>query len=164
MTHELSFDAAGADAEIADTEIQMQRLSERAAQLEEENLRLEEVLQRNSRIFEDLLTNGHAGITVTGPDRRIVRVIKSFNGIDVGALAGRQIDSLMVAQDRQAVVDAYRELLDGRCGKIKVLVRVPQADGSIVLYASTLTDMLDNPNIQGIVWNYSTYPFLELGP
>jgi hypothetical protein len=52
-------------------------------------------------------------------------------------------------------------LLEGRREKLRILVRVPQADGAVILYAATLTDMLCNPNIQGILWNYSTYPFLE---
>jgi PAS domain-containing protein len=151
------------DADRSETEMRMERLVERAAQLEEDNLRLEEALRRNSRIFEDLLANGHAGITLTGPDRRIVKVIKAFTDIDAGSLAGRSIDSLMVPQDRQTIVDAYSELLEGRREKLKILVRVPQADGAVVLYAATLTDMLCNPNIQGILWNYSTYPFLEPG-
>jgi PAS domain S-box-containing protein len=149
------------DAGRSETEIRMELLVERTAQLEEDNLRLEEALRRNSRIFEDLLANGQAGITLTGPDRRIVKVIKAFTDIDAGSLTGRSIDSLMVPQDRQAIVDAYSELLQGRREKLRLLVRVPQADGTVVLYAATLTDMLCNPNIQGILWNYSTYPFLE---
>ena len=136
-------------------------MTERAAQLEEENLRLEEVLERNTRIFAELLSNGDAGITLTGPDRRIVKVIKGLSGVDPGTLAGQPIESLAIAEDRQQILDAYRELLEGRCEKIKILVRVPLADGTIALFGATLTDMLDNPNIQGILWNYSTCPFLE---
>lgn len=60
----------------AETETQFHGLSERIVQLEEENLMLDEALHRNSRMFEALLSNGRAGITLTGPDRRIVRLSK----------------------------------------------------------------------------------------
>lgn len=66
----------------SENEMELQRMTERAAQLEEENLRLEEVLERNTRIFAELLSNGDAGITLTGPDRRIVKVIKGLSGVD----------------------------------------------------------------------------------
>ena len=136
---------------------QLIRLSERVAQLEEENTILEEVLLRNSRMFEALLRNGHDGITLTGPDRRIVRVIKGTTGFDSNSLCGQLIESLAVPEDRETIVDAYRHLLEGGCGKLTVRVRTPRADGSIELHVATLTDMLDNPYVQGIVWNYSAY-------
>jgi len=71
-------DQPGTDYAAADPrkEQQLEQLYERAAQLEDENRWLEETLRRNSRIFEDLLMNGDVGITLTAPDRRIVRSSK----------------------------------------------------------------------------------------
>lgn len=142
-------------------DVQIERLRERAALLEEENVRLEATLRRNSRVFQDLLTNGDAGIVLTGPDRRVVRVIQGITGMDPDSCTGRPIESFVVEQDRQIVVDAYRELLAGRSTKVKILVRVPCPDGTVALYAATGSDMLSNPNIHGIVWNYSGYPLLD---
>jgi len=149
------------DGDRAESEEHIQQLSERVAQLEQDNMLLEEVLSRNSRMFEALLSNGADGITLTGPDRRIVRIIKGLTGIDPASLAGLPIETLAIPEDRQCIVDAYRQLLRGDCGKVAILVRVALPDGASVLHRATLTDMLDNPNVQGIVWNYSTYPFLE---
>ena len=130
-------------------------LSERLAELEEENLLLEEVLHRNTRMFEALVSNSQDGITLTGPDRRIVRVIKGLTGLDPRLLTGMLIDSLAVVEDRPAILDAYTQLLRTPGGKIRIAVRVPQKNGTVVTYNATLTDMLDDPNVQGIVWNYS---------
>jgi PAS domain S-box-containing protein len=108
-------------------------------------------------MFEALLSNCHDGITLTGTDRRIVRVIKGLSGIDPRILVGRLVEAVAVPEDQQTIVDAYRQLLQGRCGKIKVEFRLLRADGTIAAFAATLTDMLDDPNVQGIVWNYSAH-------
>jgi PAS domain-containing protein len=142
-------------AHAADAAEQIQSLSEQVAELEQKNRWLEEVIDRNVKLFEALLSNGHDGITLTGPDRRIVRVVKGLTGIDPTMLSGVLIDSLAVPEDRASIVEAYDQLLHGFCGKVTIAVRVLCADGARVLHSATLTDMLDNPNVQGIVWNYS---------
>ena len=48
-----------------------------------------------------------------------------------------------------------------RRGKVRIVVRVRNSEGNIALYDATLTDMLENPDIQGIVCNYSKVPLLE---
>jgi hypothetical protein len=88
-----------------------------------------------------------------------VRVIKGLTGIDPATLTGVSIDSLAVPEDRQIIVDAYRQLLQGVCSKITIAVRVPRPDGSLALHKAILTDMLDNPDVHGIVWNYSAEPY-----
>jgi PAS domain-containing protein len=156
MSQNLSvhYDQAGAEARI-------EGLSLRVVQLEQENALLEEVLERNSRVFEALLSNGSDGITLTGPDRRIVRVIKGLTGIDPNLLVGRLVDAAAVPEDRPTIVDAYRQLLEGCCGKVNIEFRLVRADGTITQFKATVTDMLDNPNVQGIVWNYSAQPLPE---
>ena len=144
-------------------ELELQLLAERAAELEEENRRLDEALRRNSRVFQELLVTSDAGITLTGPDRRIVRVIRGVTRIDPGVLAGKYIDEMVVPEDRGVVVEAYRQLIEGRRGKVRIFVRLRNAGGDVTLYRATLTDMLENPDIQGILCNYARYPFPELG-
>jgi PAS domain-containing protein len=131
------------------------RLSARVAQLEENNILLETTISRNSRLFAALLSNGRQGIALTGPDRRIVRVVKGLTGIDPISLCGQLVDSLAVPEDREMIADAYRRLLDEHCGTTSFTARFPRADEVIGVYAITLNDMLDNPDVQGIVWNYS---------
>lgn len=151
----------GIDSDRAESEEHIQQLSERVAELEQDNMLLEEVLRRNTRMFEALLSHGQDGITLTGPDMRIVRVVKGLTGIDAAGLIGRPIDTLAVPEDRQIVSDAYHQLLQGHCGRIRIAVRAPQADGTIALYKATLSDMLDDPNVQAIVWNYTSHPAPE---
>jgi len=141
-------------------EMDFERLAELAAELEEENQRLEESLRRNSRVFRELLLSGDSGITLTAPDRRIVQVIRGVTGIDPEALVGQPIESMVVPEDRQAVVEAYRQLLDERREKVRIVVRVRNNAGDVILYGATLTDMLENPDIQGIVCHYSRVPLL----
>ncbi len=148
-------------SESAHDDLAYELLAERAAQLEEENQRLEEAIARNSRVFRELLITGEGGITLTAPDRRIVRVIKGVTGVDPEALVGQPIDVMVVPEDRQTVIDAYRHLLEERRGKVQIVVRVRSAGGDMALYGATLTDMLENPDIQGIVCNYSRFPLLD---
>ena len=143
------------DQSDTETEGAIHVLSERLAELEEENLQLEEVLQRNTRMFEALISNSQDGITLTGPDRRIVRVIKGLTGVDPSLLTGLLIDSLAIPEDRPAILEAYTRMLKNPGEKIRIGVRVKQKNGTVVTYNAILTDMLDDPNVQGIVWNYS---------
>jgi PAS domain-containing protein len=145
-------------SESAETNDRIHRLSERVAHLEEENVGLDDALRRNRRMFDALLSNGHFGITLTGPDRRIVRVVKSLTDRDPASLVGQLVESLAVPEDRERIVDAYLRLLNGGCGTVDVVFRVSRADTAVTLFTATLTDMLDNPNVQGIVWNYAVLP------
>jgi len=134
---------------------EFEQLQEKLAELEEENQRLEDTLRRNSRVFEELLVNGDQGITVTGPDRRIVRVIRGLTGVEPASLVGMPAEMRVVEEDRPAVIDAYRKLLERTCQRVRIVVRLRHADGTAVPYSLTLTDMLENPYIQGIVCNYA---------
>jgi PAS domain S-box-containing protein len=135
----------------------IEKLSERISELEEENgnlRRLDETVRRNNALFNALLVNCSAGITLTGPDRRIVRVVRGLTGIDAAQLAGVPLELLVVPEDRDLVVECYRRLLRRTCEKTSFEARVPRADGTITRFSLTLTDMLDDPNVQGIVCNY----------
>jgi PAS domain-containing protein len=140
---------------IADPDAQIERLSEQLAQLEEENALLEEALGRNTRMFEALLSGSNQGIALTGPDRRIVRVIKGLTDLSAASLCGQEIEVLAIPDDRPLIVEAYRELLEGARKKVGIVIRVTRPDGEIVKHAATLTDMLDDPGVLAIVWNYS---------
>jgi PAS domain S-box-containing protein len=130
-------------------------LSAQISDLMQENLRcLDEAMQRNNSLFEGLLANSSAGITLTGPDRRIVRVVHGLTGLSSVDLTGTLVESLAVPEDQELIVGWYKMLLSRSCRQVKREIRVPRADGIIRWFAVTVTDMLDDPNVQGIVWNY----------
>jgi hypothetical protein len=140
-----------------DCAARMEEMNERIGDLMEENVRLkrlEDVVNRNNALFEALVMNGNEGIALTGPDRRILKVVRGLTGFDTGSLPGALVDSLAIPEDRPIIVDAYRQLLSGSCKSTRIEIRARHADECIVLHSATLTDMLDNPNVQGIVWNY----------
>jgi PAS domain S-box-containing protein len=136
---------------------QIDKLTEQVSELLEvnANLRLlDTVVRRNTALFEALLTNNSEGITLTGPDRRIVRVVKGLTGNSPRNLTGVLIESLAIPEDREIIVDCYEQLLHRDAPKVQCQIRVVRADGSTATFAVTMTDMLDDPNVQCIVWNY----------
>jgi hypothetical protein len=133
----------------------LDQLTAQISDLMQENLRrLDDAIKRSSALFEALLANSAAGITLTGPDRRIVRVVHGLTGLSTVDLTGTLVESLAVPEDQELVVECYKTLLSGLRRQMKREIRVPRADGTIRWFAITLTDMLDDPNVQGIVWNY----------
>jgi hypothetical protein len=135
----------------------MEEMNEWIGELLEENVRLkrlEDTVNHNNALFEALVMTGNDGIALTGPDRRILKVVHGLTGLDTGCMPGALIESMMIPEDRPIVVEAYRRLVSGSCKSMKIEIRAQYADSRIVLHSATLTDMLDNPNVQGIVWNY----------
>jgi PAS domain S-box-containing protein len=136
----------------------IEKLTARISELEEENANLQwlkEEMRRNNALFEAILANSCQGITLTSPDRRILKVVQGLTGRRAGELAGVLVESLAVPEDHDIVIEAYRKLLRRECGKITIELRVPRADETIAWFSATLTDMLDDPNVQCIVWNYT---------
>jgi hypothetical protein len=141
----------------AECAARMEEMNERIGELLEENVRLrrlEDVVKRNNALFEALVMNGNDGIALTGPDRRILKVVRGLSGLDTSSLPGALIDAVAIPEDRRIIVDAYRRLLNGSCKSMRIEFHAGHADSRIMPYSATLTDMLDNPNVQGIVWNY----------
>jgi len=135
----------------------IEELVARISELEEENANLrllDQTIRRNNALFHALLANSSQGITMTGPDRRIVRVVRGLSGLDPDGLSGELVESVVAPEDREAVLEAYRKLLGRSCTKVRLDVRVPRPDGSMAHLSATVTDMLDDPNVQCIVWNY----------
>lgn len=131
------------------------QLTAQISDLMQENLLiLDEAMHRNNALFEALLANSSAGITLTGPDRRIVRVVRGLTGLSSLDLTGTLIESLAIPEDQALIIECYDMLLNGSCRQVKQEIRVPRVDGTLRRFSVTLTDMLDDPNVQGIVWNY----------
>lgn len=141
----------------ADYANEIERLHNRISQLEVENasLRLlDETITRNTAMFEAMVANSTAGIALIGPDRRIVRVVRSAMGFSADEMAGRALESILHPDDRRILVDCYSQLLTGSRKSVEFEGRVCHADGSMRWVLARLTDMLDDPNVQAIVCNH----------
>lgn len=136
----------------------IEKLTARISELEEANANLrllDEAMKRNNALFEAVLANSWQGIMLTGPDRRILKVVRGLTGRRGPELQGGLIESFAVPEDRERIVEAYDKLLRRECAKVTIELRVPRADGTIAWFSATVTDMLDDPNVQCIVWNYA---------
>jgi hypothetical protein len=56
---------------------------------------------------------------------------------------------------------AYRRLLNDHCGTLAPELRVPRGDGDTGVFAAALNDMLDEPDVHRMVWNYSEFAVLD---
>jgi len=137
---------------------EIEKLTSRISELEEEqtNLRLlDEAVRRNTAMFEALVANSSDGIALTGPDRRIVKIVKATLGYNPAELSGAQLESLIHVEDADILSDCYVELLSRRSKSVEFEGRFRRPDGSYGWICAKLTDMLDDPNVQAIVCNYS---------
>jgi PAS domain S-box-containing protein len=135
----------------------IQELEDQVSALSEENANLrllDRALRRNTVFFEAVLANSFGGITLTGPDRRIVRVVRGLTAFNPADLSGVLIESLAIEEDRALILDIYEQLLSRKCQQVNTEIRVPRADGAIRWFSIRITDMLDDPDVQCIVWNY----------
>lgn len=142
------------------------RLQSRISELREENSNLrilvasdasrhyEDALRHNTALFESLIAHSSAGIALTGPDRRILKVVRGLTDLDPTNLVGSLIELCAVPEDQQVILDCYKRLLNRSCQQVKQEIRAQCADQNVHWFAITLTDMLDNPDVQAIVWNY----------
>jgi PAS domain S-box-containing protein len=116
---------------------------------------LQKALDRNARLFDAMLSHSRDGIVLTGPDGRIVRMVRSMAGYGPVELAGLPVEMLIHPEDRDTVRDCYRRLLSRAAASIEDEVRILRPDGSFLWTEVTVTDMLDVPEVQAIVCNYS---------
>lgn len=155
---ESNFMTTGIDSRAkTEDQIRIEELTTQNSELIEENSNLNllnTVLRRNTALFGALIANSAGGITLTGPDRCIVRVVKGLTGFAPSDLAGVLIESMAISEDQAVIVDCYRRLLRRECKEVHRDVRVARAGGTIAWFSMTLTDMLDDPNVQCIVLNY----------
>jgi PAS domain S-box-containing protein len=135
-----------------------QEYSERICELEDRNQTLkliEETLHRNIALFQAMLSRSKEGVALIGPNRNIVRMVHSFAGYAPAEVSGIFVENLVHPDDRAIIVDCYRQVVDHPGASVEFEVRALGADGSFMWVEGTLTDMLDDPNVQAIVCNYA---------
>jgi len=116
---------------------------------------LQETLDRNTRLFDAMLAHSRDGILLTGPDGRIVRIVRSLAGYGPIELAGMLLDTIIHPDDHEKLRACYRRLVSRMSASEEIEVRAMRIDGSYIWVDATITDMLDVPDVQAIVCNYS---------
>jgi PAS domain S-box-containing protein len=115
---------------------------------------LKEALARNTALFRAMLSHSRDAVLLTGPEGRIVRVVRSILGYEADGLTGTNVADLVHPEDRPLVRDCYRRLFERACDSVEVEVRALRGDGGFTWVEATVTDMLDAPEVQAIVCNY----------
>jgi PAS domain S-box-containing protein len=133
------------------------QLLEQISELEEQNANLrllEAAIERNAKMFEALLGASHDGIALTRADGSIIRVIRGILGYALHDVEGLHLADLVHREDRETVLEAYRELMIGRKQRLKCEARVKKPEGGYLWVELTITDLLDDPAVMALVNNY----------
>ena len=131
-------------------------LLERISELEEENdnlRKLEETIRRNSYLFDMLLRGSREAILLLNPELTILRLVHSALGYSERDLLGQPVVAFIHPDDAHLLEKCCSDLVRSRAGAHAIEMRALGADGKWVWLGGYVTDMLDDPNVQGIVLN-----------
>lgn len=136
-------------------EPEMQNLLERVAELEAENAALrplQETVRRNAKIFHAMFNKSREGFLLVTPQLTLLKVIHSVLGNSDEELAGCSLLETIHMEDVALVTEAFRRLLD-TTKSVTIHCRVVDKRGHWHWMEIEMTDMLDDPDIQAILWN-----------
>jgi PAS domain S-box-containing protein len=137
-------------------EEQINRLRNRVAELEEENInlrQLEVTIQRNARLFGVVLERCHEGIGLLTPDLIVLRLIHSSIGYDEMDVSGQSFLPLIHPDDSSSFQKSFAQLLTAQAKSVSCEIRLRRKDESWAWLACEMTDMLDDPEVQAILLN-----------
>jgi len=132
------------------------QLHGRIAELEAENAnlrQLEETVRRNARLMQALLSKSRDGFLVVTPHMTVLRVIHSVLGNIDANVAGRPVLAKIHPEDRARFTEAFAGLLSNPSEAVSLECRVSDNNGIWRWMEVEMTDMLDDPDVQAIVFN-----------
>jgi len=150
----LSLSQTAASQTAAD--LSLDELRERVNELEAENARLrslEESLCRNARLFEALLAHSHDSIVLVTPQLTLLKVVHSVLGHSDRELAGQPVLPMIHPDDAVLVSTCFDRVSSGLERSAVCKCRAPHKDGNWCWMEIKMTDMLDDPDVQAIVFN-----------
>jgi PAS domain S-box-containing protein len=133
-----------------------QRFRERVSELEAENASLRQLdatISRNTRLVQALLNRRHDGILLITPQLTFLRVVHSVLGNADQSLAGSSVLLSIHPEDRTGVCAAFSSLLREAGQTVVCECRVGDKNGQWCWMEVEMTDMLDDPDVQAIVFN-----------
>ncbi len=140
-------------------EQEIDRLRDRVAELEEENInlrRLEDIIQKNARMFNAILRKSREGVGLLTPDLIVLRALHSALGYQEVELLGQSVLSMIHPDDSSGFQESFSHLLSAQAKCTSCEVRVKKEDGSWAWVSFEMTDMLDDPDVQAILVNTRT--------
>ena len=139
----------------------MRHLLDRISGLEDEvaNLRrLDDAIRRNTKLFEVLLSKSHEGITLVTQDMIFLRLVHSVFGHSQADVAGRPVLPFIHPDDHRNILEAFSKVSTGASGSAVCECRVRDRAGVWTWAEIEMTDLLDVPEVQAIVFNYRLIP------
>jgi PAS domain S-box-containing protein len=115
---------------------------------------LEDSVRRHARIFEKLLSGSHEGIMLVTLEMNILRVVHTAIGHSPDELIGLPVLSFVHPADQDLVTVAFSLLLTGRSQTAMCECRAADNQGSWRWIEVQMTDLLDDPDIAAILFNY----------
>ena len=134
----------------------LEQLQERVAELEAENAtlrQLQETIRRNAKIFEAVLRKSHEGFLLVTPQLTFLKAIHSVLGNRNEDLVGHSLLAKIHPEDGAHVTQAFVGLLANPSQSVTVECRVSDPQGQWHRMEVEMTDMLDDPDVQAVVWN-----------
>ena len=106
--------------------------------------------------FRSLVQNGASVTLLLNRDGRVVAssaVLTRLLGHDQEYVEGRSLAGIVDRRDRVALMQALSEMRTPRAESARVTVdlRLRHVDGSMIPFALTFTNLLDDPTVEGIV-------------
>lgn len=117
----------------------------------------EAILAQNEKRFRALIENSTDGLTVLNADGMVVEISPSGRkilGYDERELVGKQRPDLIHPSDREKVMNAFMEIVADPTNIKTVEYRHKMPDGSDKWLECTFHNLLNEPNLNGIVLNY----------
>jgi PAS domain S-box-containing protein len=132
-------------------------MSEYSCELETEDsaiFQLEETIRRNTRVFQALLRQSHEGILLVTPEMTVLRLIHPLMGYPESELIGLPILSLVHPKDVASVSEAFSSILTQQTQTTVCEYRTVTKDGACRWLELQMTDLLDDPDVEAVLFNY----------
>ena len=115
---------------------------------------LEETIRRNARVFQALLYRNQEGIVLVTSEMILLRVVHPILNHTESELIGLSPLSFVHPDDAASLQRAFSQLLAGQEKTAVCEFRAADSDGSWRWLELHMTDLLDDPDVAAILFNY----------
>jgi PAS domain S-box-containing protein len=145
------------EARVRDRTAELQQANEALRALVADRGRAEEAVRRSEGRVRALIDNSSDAIVVVGADGTVQYTspaVVRINGYAEGEFLGRTGFDLIHPEDRDRILALFHRLAQEPRGRVTAEYRVRHRDGSWQWMEGVATNLLEEPDVQGIVVNY----------